>query len=476
VSSRLQHQARMRFTVFATVAACQTMAMRPEFGRAAVSERIASIGDIVSKISSSSDSLVALNAASAQVTSILADLGGPDDHISDDDAALLRQVIDLVEKTIYSSMDASHAADAAALADAVGVAAACNADIAQRQSPEGDLGVLHQHVQDKQSELDRLQGVVDEKTEANNTKWDEFDSHMQHMADAPACPDFPARTMPALDVYFEKSEYSIWFAAQQASYNAVRDAFKAADSALDDAIRAYNIQKAVRDVQYCDWKSELEAACVAFDKCFSDASDHYTNELVPRVTADMNSRIEVKKAGDTLVHQIKFLLSEVDNQETPAIDTSRYELTFPDLPAKGLCDLSPLDADEWVPRPTCSSHRLVDGCSSSGDLYPAWGIPRTVADDERAGEAVCCNEKGVATRNIRNHAGLFDQGLSHVDCTTTTTIELKNGQDTPSHTFFEAQAICANAGLRLCRTQQEMDTSCNTGCHINFALAWLDDV
>jgi len=465
----------MRFTAFVGLAACPAMAMRPEISRAAVSKRIATIGDLVPQLSSTAGSLAALKAASAEVSSILAEAGGPDDHISEDDAALLRQVIDLVDKTIYSSMDASHNADVAALAAAVDDAAACNADITQRQAPEGDLGVLHQHVQDKQTELDRLQGVVDEKTEANNTKWEEFDSHMQMIAAAPACPDFPARTMPALDVYFEKSEYSIWFAAQQASYDAMRDAFTAADSALTDAIRAYNIQKAVRDVQYCDWKSELEAACAAFDKCFTDATIFFNEVLVPRVEKDMANRIEVKKAGDTLIHQINFLLGAAEEQETPPIDFSRYTIAFPSLPAKGLCDLSPLDADEWVPTVTCSSHRLIDGCSTNGDVYPAWGVPRTAMDDERVGEAVCCNEKGVATRNIRSHVGLFDQGLSHVDCTTTRTTQLKNGRDTPSHTFFEAQAICTNAGLRLCRTQEEMDTSCNTGCHINFALAWLDD-
>jgi len=305
----------------------------------------------LSKTWSPSESLVALKEATGIVDGILAD--GPDDHVSDNDAKLLRQVVDLVENSIYASMDSSHTADEAELAAAVAAAASCNAEITGRQSPSGDLGILHQHVQDKQSELDRLQGVVDEKTEANNTKWAEFDSHMQQVSDAPVCPDFPARTMPALDVYFEKSEYSIWFAAQQVKYNEVRYAFTAADSALNAAIEAYNIQKAVRDVQYCDWKAELEAACAAFDKCFSDASDHNTKDLVPRVTEDMNSRIEVKKAGDTLVHQIRFLLSEVDNQETPAIDTSRYELTFPDLPAKGLCDLSPLDSSEWVPTPDC---------------------------------------------------------------------------------------------------------------------------
>merc|ERR1719189_2852240 len=160
----------------------------------------------------------------------------------DDDRQLLSSVIDLISKTIYSSMDDSHSADVAELDAAIKAAESCNADIASRQSPEGDLGILHADVQEDQTELDRLQGIVDEKTAVNNTKWEEFDRHMQMISPAPACPGLPARTMPALDVFFEKSEYSIWFAAQQGSYEVVRDAFKAADSDLTDAIQAYDVQ------------------------------------------------------------------------------------------------------------------------------------------------------------------------------------------------------------------------------------------
>jgi len=341
----------VRFT-FIALAAYQSLALRPELGRAAISERIASIGDIMSKISSPKDSLAALTEAS-NAASVLMEQGPIDDHIDNDDRQLLSSVIDLIEKTIYNSMDDSQNTDVAELDAAIQAAASCNADIAHRQSPEGDLGALHAAVQDKQRELNRLQGVVDEKTEVNNTKWAEFDSHMQMISPAPACPGLPARTMPALDVFFEKSEYSIWFAAQKASYTVVRDAFKAADAELKDAIHAYNVQKAVRDVQYCDWKSELEAACTAFDTCFSEKSDFYTNTLVPRVTADMNSRIEVKKAGDTVIHQVNFLLGSAAAQETPPIDTSRYEIDFPTLPPKGVCDLGPLGADEWVPVVSC---------------------------------------------------------------------------------------------------------------------------
>jgi len=346
--------ARMRFT-FIALAACHSLAMRPEVGRAAISLRIDDIKDVLSKISGPGDSLAALNEASSMVTGILAEQGPADDHISDDDKELLASVVSLVETTIYTSMDDSHNADVAELNAAIDAASSCNVDIAERQSPEGDLGHIHAAVQGKQQELNRLQGVVDDKTAINNTKWEEFDNHMQMISPAPACPDFPARTMPALDVYFEKSEYSTWFSAQEGSYDAVRDAFKDASLALELAIQAYDVQKAVRDVQYCDWKSELEAACAAFDVCFSEASDFYTKTLVPRVTSDMDGRIVVKKAGDTLIHQIKFLLGEVEEQQTPPVDTSRYEIAFPALPAKGLCDLSPLDADEWVPVVECET-------------------------------------------------------------------------------------------------------------------------
>ena len=48
----------------------------------------------------------------------------------------------------------------------------------------------------------------------------------------------------------------------------------------------------------------------------------------------MNGRIENYEAGETLLHQIKFLLAVVADQGTPAIATSRYELDFPVLPPK----------------------------------------------------------------------------------------------------------------------------------------------
>ena len=53
---------------------------------------------------------------------------------------------------------------------------------------------------------------------------------------------------------------------------------KAESAAIADA------KKILKDT-IIDWKNELEAVCVAFDKCFTDASKFYTNTLVPRLTA-----------------------------------------------------------------------------------------------------------------------------------------------------------------------------------------------
>jgi len=337
----------MLFKFVSVLAVCQ--AMRPELRRASASIRLAQASELASSLSSS-DSLAAVKSAAG----IVAEMGNATEHMSAEDQALLRSVIDLVETTIYGSMDLSSEADQASLNTAVENTESCNTEIAQRQSVEGDLGALKEQTKGKQTELDRLQGVVDEKTAANNSAWDALSLHMGMISDPPGCPGLPARTMPALDVYFESSEYSIWYSAQQSAYHSERDAFVGTDEALQEAIAAFNIQLATRNTQFCDYKRELVAACAAFDLCFSEKSDFYTNELTPRVTTDMNSRIEAFKAGEELVHQVKFLLGDVATREAPEADPSRYELIFPDLPAKGSCDLTVLDDAIWVPEPECA--------------------------------------------------------------------------------------------------------------------------
>jgi len=123
-------------------------------------------------------------------------------------------------------------------------------------------------------------------------------------------------------------------------------------------------------------------------------------------------------------------------------------------------------------------HMLVKGCSTKDGDYENWGKSRFEFDHEVAGEAVCCNENGQATRHIRDGVALFDfkkKKVHHKDCTTPSSRELDRN-DSPSHTYHEAGRICEGVGLRLCRTQEEVDTTCHMGCFFNKAKVWIDQV
>merc|ERR1719203_2177749 len=302
---------------------------------------------------------MALKTATGIMDSILMQAGNATDHLSDDDAKLLRSVIELVETSIYGSMDSSHGADESALGMAISQIEQCNVDLSNRLEASGDLGALHMSVSEKQWELNGLRDKKDSANATREAEWEKFSTHMTMIREPESCPALPSRTMPALDVFFEKSEYSVWFAAAQAEYVAHRDAFVAADDALKAAIEAYNLQKARRDTQYCDWKRELEQSCEDFETCFRERSKYYTDELTPRVQSDMASRIQAFKAGETLVQQIKFLLADSTTRETPEVDTSRFELGFPEVPEQRSCPLEMLEDDMWVPTVTCAHHWSV---------------------------------------------------------------------------------------------------------------------
>jgi len=308
---------------------------------------------------STTDRMTFLKDASSVVDNILLQAGNATEHLEAADTELLGQVIRLIEGDMYGSMKDSHDGDAQNLADTIADISACNAEITARQSATGDLGLIHQEAIKLQIELDRLQGVVDEKTSDNDTKWDEFENHMRIISDPPPCPEFPnPRGMAAFDVYFERSPYSAWWTAARKPYHEHKRRWEAAHEALKQAISAYDIHKGQRDVKYCDYKNELEAACAAFNLCYTTKVDYYTNTLVPRVKIEMNQRIEVCKVGQTLLAQVRFLLADEKTSETPEFSTSRFEVNFPEVPAKEVCDLSPLTVSSWNPPVTCESTDL----------------------------------------------------------------------------------------------------------------------
>jgi len=305
--------------------------------------------------------MAAITAASTIVNDVMLEAGNATEHLSSGAQQTLKDVMKMIKLNMYGRMNDAHGEDKRALEDRIKQLLECNADIVALQSSTGLLGQLQLAATEAQYELNRLNGIVEEKTVINNTKWSEFQNHMDLIQTPPDCAALPARTMPSLDVFFDVSHYSIWFAREQPWYFKKRAAWLAAHEALKEAIAAYNIQKAKLDVHYCDWKRELEAACARFDQCWSTHSNYYTNELKPRVTKNMHDRIEVYKAGETLIVQIEFLLALRDSSETGDVDGSIYTVAFPALPQKEVCDLSPLVSSTWNPPIDCGIPDAMQG-------------------------------------------------------------------------------------------------------------------
>lgn len=126
-----------------------------------------------------------------------------------------------------------------------------------------------------------------------------------------------------------------------------------------------------------------------------------------------------------------------------------------------------------VPEPTSpeAMHQLVDGCTLrrprnevEQEIELAYGSPRMELGNIKAGEAVCCSSDGLATRNINGQ------------CTSGQALKQAFGQRVHlSKTFDESVAICESAGMRLCHSQNEVDTACGRGCGFDWALVWVVD-
>jgi len=337
----------MMFTFLVATAATQAVGLRPGVS----STNFAKLRDLAK---AGRSDVAVLHEIAGVVNSIMLQEGNATEHLTSDDQALLNRVIDMINNNMYASMTSAHNGDVSALNAAIAAINQCSMDWNARIADGGDLYVMHQGVIQYQNTLNQLQDDVDEKTVANATAWSNLESHMSLISAAPQCPAFPnPRTMASLDVYFDTSAYVTWWTAQKAAYEPVRDAYVYANHQLELALTAYAVGLGQRDTAYCDWKRELEHGCQQYETCYRVTTEHYGLVVKPAVEEDMRARIEAYKAGETIIHQIKFLLAQEADQATPAISTSRYQIAFPDVPAKQECDLSPLDDARWVPTPVC---------------------------------------------------------------------------------------------------------------------------
>jgi len=353
----------MLFTLMAAVAASQALSLRPAASIVTRSATFEKLRDFAR--ADPANPATALQGLAGVVNDILLQQGNATEHLSAPEEDILRHVIDvIIPESMYGSMTTAQTSDEGSLAAAIDAINQCYQDFAARVCQSGDLTAMQNSAIAYQNDLNELQSDVDAKTTANATAWSNLATHMSLISDAPSCTALPhPRTMPSLDVYFEASAYVMWFTAQKEAYWPIRDAYVEANRQLEQALAAYARGLAVRDVAYCDWKRELEEGCSRFSACYDERKAHYLNTVKPAVEENMKMRIEAFKAGETIIHQIKFLLAMVTDQTTPSINTARYQIAFPSVPAKPDCDMSALDDARWVPTPLCT-----DSCDENADV------------------------------------------------------------------------------------------------------------
>jgi len=353
----------MLFTLMAAVAASQALSLRPAASIVTRSATFEKLRDFAR--ADPANPATALQGLAGVVNDILLQQGNATEHLSAPEEDILRHVIDvIIPESMYGSMTTAQTSDEGSLAAAIDAINQCYQDFAARVCQSGDLTAMQNSAIAYQNDLNELQSDVDAKTTANATAWSNLATHMSLISDAPSCTALPhPRTMPSLDVYFEASAYVMWFTAQKEAYWPIRDAYVEANRQLEQALAAYARGLAVRDVAYCDWKRELEEGCSRFSACYDERKAHYLNTVKPAVEENMKMRIEAFKAGETIIHQIKFLLAMVTDQTTPSINTARYQIAFPSVPAKPDCDMSALDDARWVPTPLCT-----DSCDENTDV------------------------------------------------------------------------------------------------------------
>merc|ERR1719330_1991077 len=274
--------------MFLVVAAVpQALGMRPSASASARSSQIAHLRDLATVAPDASDPTSALQEVASVVNSIMLQEGNATDHLTAEDQEVLKQVIDMLRTKMYVSMDQAQDTDKATLAAAIQRIKDCYAAFEAEVAPGGDIKVLEDGARAYQIELNGLQVDVDVAIQKNATAWSNLQTHMSLISDAPHCPGLPnPRVMVALDVYFQSSQYATWWVAQKAAYEPIRDAYIEAHRLLLEALRAYAIGLAERNVAYCDWEKA-----------------HYVNVDKPETEKRMNMRIEAYKAGETIIHQ-----------------------------------------------------------------------------------------------------------------------------------------------------------------------------
>jgi len=277
------------------------------------------------------------------------------EHLDDDQIETLKEVLDMINTTIFKSMDLAHGTDQRELKRLADEISNCNTDIETRLGDTGDIGIMHQRATEFQAQCADNMSVVEDKGNVQAGVASQFNTHVNQIPEAPDCSQLPKPTTEVtLDAFFTASSYVAWFGAQQERYHEKSDAMKAAREDLATAELNLAKCRSSLTVEYCDWKTALESGCAYFNDCYDDRLDEF-NTQVAKSNSSMHLRMRAYQAGRAIQSHISYLLGLSKFEENATqVDTSGYQLEFPMPASKGSCPLGPLTDAQWTPAIVCS--------------------------------------------------------------------------------------------------------------------------
>merc|ERR1719482_2038983 len=107
-------------------------------------------------------------------------------------------------------------------------------------------------------------------------------------------------------------------------------------------------------------------------------------------------------------------------------------------------------------------HEVKKGCSSPRWNSTRYGPPLNENSSnlrnatQKAGEVACCDYSGTSCVRKDSKGQCFS-----------------GDDDADMKTYEEAVTLCSSMGMRLCKSQEELDLCCGVGCNNDFGPAWI---
>jgi len=191
--------------------------------------------------------------------------------------------------------------------------------------------------------------LEEEKTKEaeKNAKCGELDAFLNSVA--------PPAQMPNPKTRDEMVEFtttmSDYFCPKGPEVTKLEKACKDAEEDHSDQQAQCNRDQATFESGFCTWRTELIDACAILSTCYEDTSKIYndhvseTKNLVKKWKTEYHALKKIVCYTDVWLNDNNAKTADADQLgkcSTDTVDTTPMDIHFPELPAKGVCDTTPV--------------------------------------------------------------------------------------------------------------------------------------